>query len=87
MSVSIFVSAVVQADQLGMGLANVLRTQADDMRSRRRERAVTFSNALPVKRLFPLVICFLPGLFIWTLGPLFLQLFQLADTFVRVRNF
>jgi tight adherence protein C len=85
-SVTIFVSALVQADQLGMGLANVLRAQSDDMRNRRRERAMAFSNALAVKRLFPLVICFLPGLFVWTLGPIFLQLFQLADTFVQLRD-
>lgn len=85
--VTIFVSALVQAEQLGMGIAHVLRQQADDLRMRRRERATAFANALPVKRLFPLVVCFLPGLFVWTLGPVFVQLFQMADTFVRVPNF
>lgn len=47
------------------------------------ERAIAFANALPVKRLFPLVICFLPGLFVWTLGPAFVQLFKLTETFTR----
>lgn len=82
-SVSILVSALVQAEQLGMGIARVLRQQADDVRARRRERAIAFANALPVKRLFPLVICFLPGLFVWTLGPAFVQLFKMAETFTR----
>lgn len=82
-SISILVSALVQAEQLGMGIARVLRTQADDIRARRREKAIAFANALPVKRLFPLVICFLPGLFVWTLGPAFVQLFKLTETFTR----
>jgi tight adherence protein C len=82
-SISILVSALVQAEQMGMGIAKVLRTQADDIRARRRERAIAFANALPVKRLFPLVICFLPGLFVWTLGPAFVQLFKLTETFTR----
>lgn len=82
-SISILVSALVQAEQMGMGIARVLRSQADDIRARRRERALAFANALPVKRLFPLVICFLPGLFVWTLGPAFVQLFKLTETFTR----
>ncbi|MEZ6090011.1 MAG: type II secretion system F family protein [Pirellulaceae bacterium] len=82
-SVSILVSALVQAEQMGMGISRVLRQQADDIRARRRERAIAFANSLPVKRLFPLVICFLPGLFVWTLGPAFVQLFKLTETFTR----
>ncbi len=86
-SISILVSALVQAEQMGMGISRVLRNQADDIRARRRERAIAFANALPVKRLFPLVICFLPGLFVWTLGPAFVQLFKLTDTFTRGSGF
>ncbi|GAA5505428.1 type II secretion system F family protein [Novipirellula caenicola] len=86
-SISILVSALVQAEQMGMGIAKVLRTQADDIRARRREKAIAFANSLPVKRLFPLVICFLPGLFVWTLGPAFVQLFKLTETFTRGGGF
>ncbi|HUE69891.1 MAG TPA: type II secretion system F family protein [Pirellulaceae bacterium] len=85
--VATFVSALVQAEQLGMGIAQVLRRQADDVRDRRRERANAFALSLPVKRVVPLVVCFLPGLFVWAMGPFFVQLFQLADTFARVRDF
>ena len=59
---TIFVSALVQTEQTGSGVAEVLRRQADDLRDRRREQAVAIAMALPVKLLFPLVICFLPGL-------------------------
>ena len=86
-SISILVSALAQAEQMGMGIAKVLRTQADDIRARRRERAIAFANSLPVKRLFPLVICFLPGIFVWTLGPTFVQLFQLTENFTRGGGF
>ncbi len=86
-SVTILVSALVQAEQLGSGIAQALRRQADDLRERRRERANAFAMALPIKRMFPLVICFMPGIFVWTLGPFFARLFQFADTFIRVRNF
>lgn len=86
-SVSVFTSAMVQADQLGMGIARVLRLQAEDVRARRRERSIAFANSLATKRVIPLVICFLPGLFVWTLGPAFVQLFKMAETFLQGRNF
>jgi tight adherence protein C len=86
-AITIFVSALVQAEQMGMGIADVLRRQAEDQRDRRRERANAFAMSLPVKRLFPLVICFLPGLFVWTLGPFFVQLFKIADKFTEFGSF
>ena len=85
-SVTILVSALVQAEQLGSGIAQALRRQADDLRDRRRERANAFAMALSVKRMIPLVICFMPGIFVWAVGPALTQLFQVADTFMRVRS-
>lgn len=79
-SISIFVSALVQAQQVGSGFAGVLRTQADDLRNRRREKANMLAQALPVKLIFPLVLCFLPGIFVTTLGPTFLQFVSLAES-------
>ncbi len=85
-SVTILVSALVQAEQMGTGIAETLRRQADDMRDRRRERANAFAMALPVKRMVPLVVCFLPGIFVWAIGPAFTRLFQIADTFMQMRR-
>jgi tight adherence protein C len=82
-SMTIFVSALVQAEQVGAGFASVLRSQADDMRNRRRENANMLAQALPVKLVFPLVICFLPGIFVSTLGPVFMQFIDLADGMTR----
>ena len=84
-SMTIFVSALVQAEQVGAGFSNVLRTQADDLRNRRREDANMLAQALPVKLIFPLVICFLPAIFVITLGPIFLQFLQLTEGMSRGR--
>jgi tight adherence protein C len=70
----------VQAEQGGLGLSDVLRNQSDDMRNRRRENALMKAQALPVKLVFPLVICFLPALFVFTLGPAFYSFAKVTDT-------
>lgn len=84
-SMSIFVSALVQAEQVGAGFSKVLRIQADDLRGRRREEANMLAQALTVKLIFPLVICFLPAIFVCTLGPIFLQFIRLADSMMQGR--
>ena len=81
--VAVLVSALVQAEQLGASLSDVLRRQAEDVRARRRADVLIRAEALTVKLVFPLVICFMPGLFAFTLGPAFHQLFQLTDSFAR----
>lgn len=79
--VTIFISAIVQAEQIGSGVTVVLRSQADDLRQRRRERALEFSMVLPVKQLFPLVICFLPGILIFAIAPLFADFLRYTSSF------
>jgi tight adherence protein C len=79
----IFVSALIHAEQVGAGLAATLRAQADDLRGRRRERALAMAMAVPVKLLFPLITCFLPGIMIASLGPIIFQIVQVLDQFTR----
>lgn len=64
-----FVRAIVQADVYGIAIASVLRTQAKQMRIKRRQRAEEKAMKLPIKVLFPLMLCILPVLFIVILGP------------------
>lgn len=64
-----FVRAVIQADAYGISIADVLRTQADEMRLKRRQRAEEKAQKLPVKVLGPVMICILPVLFIVVMGP------------------
>ncbi len=64
-----FVNAILQADRYGISISAVLRTQASEMRRKRRQRAEEQAMKIPVKVLFPLMVCILPVLFIALLGP------------------
>lgn len=64
-----FVTAIIQAEQLGASIANVLRIQAADMRVRRRQRAEVLAHQAPIKMLFPMVFLIFPPLLIVVLGP------------------
>jgi tight adherence protein C len=64
-----FIRAIVQADAYGVSIADVLRTQASEMRLKRRQRAEEKAMQIPVKVIFPLILCILPTLFIVLLGP------------------
>jgi tight adherence protein C len=71
-----FASAMVQADTLGIPIANVLRVQATEMRVKRSQRAEEMAQKVPVKILFPLIFCILPVLFIIIIGPAAITIFQ-----------
>lgn len=72
-----FVSALVQAGELGITIADVLREQAKEMRLRRQQRAEEKASKVPVKILFPLVFCLFPSLFVVIIGPGALSIMQL----------
>jgi len=71
--VTSFVAAIIQADQLGVSIAKVLRIQSDQMRVRRRQRAEEKAHQAPIKMLFPMVFLIFPSLYLVLLGPAVLQ--------------
>jgi tight adherence protein C len=64
-----FVATIVQADQLGVSIAKVLRTQAEQMRIVRRQRAEEAARQATIKLLFPLVFLIFPSMLAVLLGP------------------
>jgi tight adherence protein C len=64
-----FVNAVIQAEQLGVSIAHVLKVQSDQMRTHRRQRAEQLAHEAPIKMMFPLVMCIFPAFMLVILGP------------------
>ncbi|WP_235529125.1 type II secretion system F family protein [Phycicoccus sp. Root101] len=73
-----FVSALVQADRLGLPIGAVLREQSNQMRLVRRQRAEEKAQKVPVKILFPMLLFIFPALFIVIIGP---GAIRIVDTF------
>lgn len=69
-----FVSAIKQADNLGVPMARVARVQSEHMREIKRLHAEEQAMRLPVKLVFPMVLCMLPALFIVLLGPVLIRI-------------
>jgi tight adherence protein C len=74
MELSNFVRAVIQADQLGISLARILRVQATDTRLRRQAAAEEKAMKAPIKMLLPTVFFIFPSMFIVILGPALLNI-------------
>ena len=71
-----FIAILVQSNQLGVSIAQVLTTQAEQMRIKRRQRAEQQAQQAPVKMIFPLVLCIFPTLFIVILGPAAITVYE-----------
>ncbi|BCM91158.1 hypothetical protein IAD21_03022 [Abditibacteriota bacterium] len=73
-------TAIVQAEQLGLAVSNVLRIQSERLRERRAQKAREAAQKAPIKMTFPLVLFIFPALFIVILGPAMIKIFT-TNTF------
>lgn len=67
--VNSFVTAINQAESMGVSISRVLTVQSEELRVRRRQRAQERANQAPVKMMFPLVFLVFPAIFAVLLGP------------------
>lgn len=75
-----FVTSIIQAEEMGSNIGNVLRIQAETMRLNKRQRAETQAAKIPTKMLFPIVFFMFPALFVVILGPAVLNI---MDTLMK----
>lgn len=76
---STFTGSVILADQLGISIGNILRTQSEQIRQKRRQRVEEMAMKAPVKMLIPMVFFIFPAIFVVLLGP---AAIQISRTFV-----
>ncbi len=74
---SMVLNSIIQADELGVSIGQILRIQGDQLRGKRFNRAEKLANEAPVKILFPLVLFIMPAVIIILLGPVILKSFNI----------
>jgi len=73
---SMILSSIIQADELGVSLGKILRIEGAGLREKRKQAAREKAMKAPVKMLFPLIIFIFPTIFIVILGPTLINFIQ-----------
>ena len=71
-----FIGSIIQADQLGVSIGNVLRIQSEQMRQKRRQRAQEKAMKAPIKMLLPMVFFIFPTIFTVLIGPVVIKMIK-----------
>lgn len=73
-NVQALVGLMIQSDKMGASIVQSLRTHAAFLRVKRSQQAEEQAAKLPVKILFPLLLCIFPAIFVVLLGPAAIQM-------------
>lgn len=66
-------NAIVQSDELGVSIGQVLRIQAEQLRAKRFARAEKLASEAPVKILFPVALLIFPAVFTVVIAPMLMR--------------
>jgi tight adherence protein C len=72
---------LIQTDRFGTSVAQALRTHAETMRTKRRQRAEEAAAKTTIKLVFPLVLFIFPALYVIILGPAVIQILETLSNF------
>jgi tight adherence protein C len=75
-SVKSLIALMIQSEKMGTSIAQSLRTHADFVRVQRAQRAEELAAKMPVKIIFPTLLCIFPAIFIVILGPAAIQIYH-----------
>lgn len=79
--VRIFISTMIQSEQLGSNIADVLKIQALMIRDKRAQQAEAEANKMPIKMLPILVFFLFPAIFIVIMGPAVINVMRTMPSF------
>lgn len=66
-------NSIIQSDEMGVSIAQLLRIQGDQLRMKRFQRAEKLANEAPVKMIFPIALFIVPAVMIIMGAPLVMQ--------------
>ncbi|QDT77690.1 Bacterial type II secretion system protein F domain protein [Gimesia maris] len=69
-----FAALLIQTDQMGTNVTSALQEYSDNMRESLSQRADEKANKATFKLLFPTVLCLMPAIYIFLLGPAIVEL-------------
>lgn len=67
------INAIIQAEELGVSIADLLRIQGEMLRNKRFTLAEKLANEAPVKIIFPIILFIFPAVMIVLFGPILMQ--------------
>lgn len=74
--VDALVAMLIQAERFGTSVADSLRIQSEQLRTKRRQRAEEMAAKIALKLLFPLIFFIFPSLLVVLMGPAFIQIYR-----------